>query len=192
MSEKWRTALATLLLVWSADCPAQFVRTKADWDRADLQTRRLAPSEFKQLPTNLIRDLQQRGCTVPQEHFTKEPHNVIRGEFARSGQADWAVLCSINRVSTILVYWGGSENQPAEIGKGEDNGRLQTLGAGVIGYSRLIKPAGAKSISSYYAEFGGMKPPPVDHLGIEDAFVGKASVIHYFYEGKWLALQGAD
>ena len=57
------------------------------------------------MPANLVQDLQRRGCTIPQEHFTKEPHNVIRGEFAKPGQTDWAVLCSINRVSSILVYW---------------------------------------------------------------------------------------
>lgn len=192
MSEKWRIAVAALLLVWSADCPAQFVGTEADWDRADLQTRRLAPSEFKQLPANLIRDLQQRGCTVPQEHFTKEPHNVIRGEFARPGQTDWAVLCSVGRVSHILIYWNGSETNPAQLPKGEDRAWLQTVGDNAIGYSRQIAVIDGRGILKYYGYHGGPKPPPVDHLGIEDAFVGKASKILYFYDGTWLALQGAD
>jgi hypothetical protein len=32
----------------------------------------------------------------------------------------------------------------------------------------------------------------MDHLGIDDAFVGKASVVEYFFQGKWLQLSGAD
>jgi len=38
----------------------------------------------------------------------------------------------------------------------------------------------------------GTEPPPVDRLGIDDAFPGKASVTCYWYEGKWLRLTGAD
>lgn len=30
------------------------------------------------------------------------------------------------------------------------------------------------------------------HIWIDDAFVKKASVIHYYYNGKWLRLAGAD
>jgi hypothetical protein len=32
----------------------------------------------------------------------------------------------------------------------------------------------------------------MDHQGIDDAFVGKASVALYFYRGMWLQLSGAD
>jgi len=36
------------------------------------------------------------------------------------------------------------------------------------------------------------KPPPIDHQGISDAMVGKASEVLYFYRGKWLRLSGDD
>src|SRR5947208_17097962 len=56
---------------------------------------------------------------IPQEAFspanTKKANNVIKGEFARPGQTDWAVLCSVKGVSTILVFWNGSENNPAAL-----------------------------------------------------------------------------
>ena len=68
----------------------------------------------------MVHELQRRGCTIPQTAFTKKPHNVIRGEFAKPGQTDWALLCSIKGVSTILVFWNGSEKNPAEIAKMED------------------------------------------------------------------------
>jgi hypothetical protein len=63
-------------------------------------------------------------------------------------------------------------------------------------YGRMITSAGRKSILYYYKEFaepqGEPKPPPIDHEGIEDHYLGKASTIHYYYRGKWLQLQGAD
>jgi hypothetical protein len=117
---------------------------------------------------------------------------VIRGEFAKPGQTDWAVLCSINRVSSILVYWNGSETNPAELGKGEDRGLLQTVSEQRVGYSRQITAVGSQWILRYHSYHGGPTPPPIDHLGIEDSFVGKASVILYYFAGQWLRLQGAD
>jgi hypothetical protein len=170
----------------------QFDPSKADWGRADREIRRLSPSAFPQLPANLVQDLGRRGCTIPQEHFKKQPHNVIRGEFAKPGQTDWAVLCSIKRVSSILVYWNASERNPAELNKGDDQGRVQYFGNGVIGYSRVIEPVGAKGISVHNADFPGPKQPPVDHLGIEDIDVEKASEILYYSGGEWIRLQGAD
>ena len=38
----------------------------------------------------------------------------------------------------------------------------------------------------------GPEPPPIDHQGINYAFIEKASVVLYWYEGQWLCLQGAD
>ena len=78
---------------------AQFDASKADWGRADRDIRRLPPSAFPQLPANLVQDLQRRGCTIPQAHHKKQPHNVIKGEFAKPGQTDWAVLCSEQRAA---------------------------------------------------------------------------------------------
>ncbi|MEO8658007.1 MAG: hypothetical protein ABI693_06030 [Bryobacteraceae bacterium] len=42
-----------------------------------------------------------------------------------------------------------------------------------------------------YRAYGGPKPPPIDHQGIESGG-DKASVVLYHYRGKWLTLQGAD
>jgi hypothetical protein len=61
-----------------------------------------------------------------------------------------------------------------------------------IGYSRAISPVGREFIMRHHQGYGGVKPPPIDHQGIDDAFVGKASVVLYFYRGKWLELTGAD
>jgi len=119
-------------------------------------------------------------------------HNVIKGEFAKPGQTDWAVLCSINHASSILVFWNGSEIDPAQIANGKDDDSLQSWTDNKMVYSRAIDPVDKSYIMRHYKAYGGEKPPPIDHLGIDNEFVGKASVVLYFYQGKWLHLTGAD
>ncbi|MGP0072562.1 MAG: hypothetical protein ACLPWF_11600 [Bryobacteraceae bacterium] len=166
------------------------------WDAADRDVRRLPPVAFKQLPNNLVADLQRRGCTIPQVptevSMSKGRANVIRGEFQKPGQTDWAVLCSVGRVASILIYWNGSEIKPAEIAKMNDIDGLQGWTGGKAVYSRLIEPVGKRYIMEHYQAYGGPKPPPINHQGINDVFVGKASVVMYWYGGKWLQLSGAD
>ncbi len=94
--------------------------------------------------------------------------------------------------SSILVFWNGSEGNPAEIEKTKDFDRLQGWGGDKIVYSWAISPVRKDFIIDRYKAFGGEKPPPIDHQGINDATVGKASVVLYFYKGKWLRLSGDD
>ena len=163
------------------------------WQIADEATLRLKPSAFSQLPKKIISYLQARGCTVPQIFGENKSHNVIRGEFAKSGQLDWAVLCSRNRVSAILVFWSGSTKSVGEIARADDKGFLQTISeGGKIGFSRAIGVVDKDYILEHYREYNGTKPPPIKHQGINDAYVEKASTVHYFYRKRWLELQGAD
>ena len=160
---------------------------------ANEQAIRLKPSEFKELPEEIIHELEKRKCTIPQTWHSKTPHNVISGEFSKKGQKDWAVLCSINRISSILIFWNGSTKNVAEIGKSEDLGYFQGVDSNnEMGFSRAIGTVDKKYIIDHYNSYGGVKPPQIDHEGINDAFVEKASRVLYFYRGKWLELQGAD
>ena len=154
---------------------------------------RLSPTAFPELPANLVQELQRRQCTIPQEAYSKtKPNNVIKGEFAASGQTDWAVLCSVKGVSTILVFGNGSEKNPAAIAPMEDRNYLQTKRTGACsGYSRRITPVGKGFIMRHHDPYSG-PTPPVDHQGIDDAFVEHGSVTWYFHHGKWLKLNGAD
>jgi len=162
------------------------------WDTAAANIRRLPPSAFGDLPEAIRRDLERRKCTVPQIWDDSVPHNVVRGHFARPGQTDWAVLCSRNGVSAILVFWHESADTVAELDSMSDGTFLQGVGGGQIGYSRQIGVADSAFINRHYGWYGGPEPPPLDHEGIDDAFVEKASVVHYWYEGRWLRLTGAD
>ena len=163
------------------------------WAEADAAILRLPPAAFSQIPKNIAQYLEGRGCTVPQTYLSREPHNVISGEFARRGQTDWAVLCSKNGESSILVFWYGSTKSVSEVAKAPDRNYLQTVSEGEkAGFSRAIEPVGRKYILRQYKEYGGRKPPRISHQGINDVYVEKASVVRYYHGGKWLELQGAD
>ena len=163
-----------------------------EWEAADRLVTRLAPRAFPNLPANLLQELERRGCRVPQSYAGAGRHNVIRGEFAKRGQTDWAVLCSVERVSSILVFWNGSQSNPAELARSPDRNWLQTIGGGKIGFSRIIRAVNRKFILDHNSASGGPAPPPVDHEGIEDAFAEKGSSVHYFHQQQWIELAGTD
>ena len=178
---------------------------KRRFDDADRRIVRLSPTAFPELPRAVASELDHRGCTVPQTPHTKRRQNVISGEFARPGQTDWAVLCSVNRtswlgtlfstphyVSSILVFWNGSAKDPAEIAPKEDRTFLQGITATEIGFSRIIGAAGKDFIMRHYRAYGGPTPPEIRHQGIDDGFAEKGSETWYFHNGKWLKLTGAD
>jgi hypothetical protein len=153
---------------------------------------RLPSSKFPQLPSSVRQELNRRGCTIPQVWGAPRPGNVIQGSFIQAGDVDWAVLCSINRTTSILIFRRSSTNAVVEFAREADVDKLQGMGSDHIGYSRAIFPVGREFIMQHYHAYGGVKPPPIDHVGIDDGFVGKASVVRYFYRGKWLELTGAD
>lgn len=172
------------------------VRSKELQEKAKLANKkavRLSPGEFSELPDKIVKSLEKRSCTIPQTWHDKVPHNVISGEFFKKGQTDWAVLCSINQVSSILIFWNGSTEKVAEIAKSDDSGYFQVVADNdEMGFSRGIYKVDKKYIIDHYNFYGGTKPPPIDHEGINDAYVEKASTVLYLYRGKWLELQGAD
>ncbi len=181
-----------LLLAAIVAVPGQEDPSALDWDKAEKEIQRLPPSAFPDLPEAILSELNRRRCTVPQAYGDSDPHNVIEGCFVDKGQIDWAVLCSQGGESSVLVFWGGSTELVSQLANGPDKTWLQTIGEGKIGYSRLIRPVDRASIIGYQQAFGGPKPPPIDHQGIEDCFLEKASVIFYYYRGRWLRLTGAD
>jgi hypothetical protein len=163
------------------------------WEKADLYTTRLSPDKFTDLPATIVEHLVRKNCTIPQSFIKKDPHNVVNGEFLREGQFDWAVLCSVNRNSSILVFVGGSVEKVLTLAKGSDANYLQTIdGNGTLGFSRVIGSVEKSYIEARYRSYGSPKLPTITHSGLADAFVEKSSTVHYYHQGKWLALQGAD
>jgi hypothetical protein len=184
--------VVSLVLALRLGCAQSTKDLKRQFDEAERRIVRLAPAAFPEMPARVVREARRRGCTVPQTPYTRKPHNVIQGEFAKPGQTDWAVLCSVKGTSTILVFWDGSERNPAAIAPMVDRNFLQTINSNEPGFSRGISPVGREFIVRHYGAYGGPKPPSIDHQGINDAFVEKASVVWCFYGGHWLKLTGAD
>jgi hypothetical protein len=176
--------LVSAIIVWSAFIGSQ------DWQHADLAARRLAPAAFRELPSAIRRDLERRGCTIPQSFAATSAENVVRGRFLSAAGTDWVVLCSVGRVSSILVFRDGSTEAVAELAKRADSESLQIVDEhGTIGYSRVVRAADASSIRRHNA---GAALPRLDHDGIDDAFIEKASSIWYWSGGRWLQLRGAN
>lgn len=154
--------------------------------------RHLSPAAFVQLPMTIVRALEERACTIPQSFADPEPHNVVQGELRQQGQTDVAVLCSRDGDSSILVFWNSSASSVTELATRSDAVCLQGIGGGDVGYSRQITLVGREFILDHHRAYGGPEPPSIDHQGINDAFVEKASIVHYYHEGMWLELTGAD
>jgi hypothetical protein len=164
-----------------------------DWDAADRKTTRLAPATFGNLPAPVRTELELRGCTIPQPFAGNGSDNVIKGRFTSAKQTDWAVLCSRQGTSSILVFRGGAASTVAEIAAQADVNSLRTIdGSGTIGYSRAITVATSRLIQDHHKAYGGPKPPPLDHEGIHDIFIEKGSIVWYWYRNRWLMLQGSD
>ncbi len=165
---------------------------RAKFDTAEKEIRRLPLEAFPELPHSVRVVLSTRGCLVSQPTLDGPPRNVIRGEFLDKGRIGWAVLCSTGGSSSILVFRDDSDTRPEELARSEDKVYLQGVGEGKIAFSREIQAVDRKFIMAHYRAYGGPEPPPVNHQGIDDAFLGKASVTHYWHNGKWLQLQGSD
>jgi hypothetical protein len=187
-------ALIVLLAVLQA---GQKPPAPDEWAAAERAIVRLPPSAFKTLPPEVRADLERRQCTIPQpdqELDEPPPYNVITGRFTSARSSDIAVLCSKDGASAILVYRGRSTADVAELASSKDSGWLQTGGPKKrIEFSRAIGVATPARIRQSHRNWGGPTPPsPLDHDGIDDVFVNKASIIRYWFGGRWLELSGSD
>lgn len=188
--QRWRT--------WCGLCAAGSLsilsaqRPPSDFVRADAAIVRLEPALFSELPSAIRTDLEKRGCTVPQPAVDGK-RNVVRGRFLTGRRIDWAVLCSRDRHSAILVFDGTSADWIAELGSEPDMNYLQVVDrAGAIGYSRVVAVAAPNAVRQRVRSDGPIAPDRIDHDGIEDAFVGKSSLIWYWSGQRWLRLAAAD
>jgi hypothetical protein len=151
---------------------------------------RLAPGAFPGLPAAVRDELVRRGCVVPQPSGAASAENVISGTFRDGSKGDWAVLCSREGSSSVLVFWNGAAQGVDEISKQADTDYLQAPRSGPFyTYERRISTASPERIRKPKQN---RKLAPFEHDGIDDAFVGNGSVIHYFRQGQWEELQGGE
>jgi len=168
-----------LLLLWasiqSIICMTSAVAAQEAGPGADR-----TPAEIRKLPSDLKSELDRRGCTIPSALPLSS--NAVRGQFAKRGEFDWAVLCRSQHITTLLVFRNGSNHVVIELSVMPNNDGVSDW---------YIRPVGKDFIQRHYVAYGGPKPPPINHDGIESGDE-HASIVFYCYKGKWLHLQGAD
>lgn len=160
------------------------------WARADDETVRLSPDAFPEVPPAVRGELKRRGCTVPQTYGIDGLHNVISGRFTSAAATDWAALCSRDGATSLLVFPGASAEAAMELSSSPDAEWLQTIGANAIGFSRAISVASADDVRREHRRSGGAPLPPLDHEGIDQAFIENMSDVLYWHDGRWLELHG--
>ena len=139
--------------------------------------RYLSPAAFPELPSPVVRELESRKCLVPQYRKTwkaTDRINVVRGEFAKAGQKDWAVVCSTPASMSLLVFWNSSSTGLAEVSLDAEDGYLLS---GSIPKETLLER---------YKD----KLPAVDHDAVGITGGDDRTIIRYFHEGKWIQLGG--
>jgi hypothetical protein len=164
-------------------------QSAAEWEAAAERIVRLAPVSFHEIPLAVRRELESRGCRIPQLGPAFESHrsNVVRGHFGRPGQSDWAVLCFRGDSSQVFIFWGGQADRAEAWEPEPDAASLQSMGPEGIQYSRYLAVADSAVIAPYAREYGGARPlppGPITHDDLEVGFAGKGSEIRYWYEGR--------
>jgi len=165
--------LATTAFFVNCGAHAQHNLDDAVKDWPDL--RILEPAQVPALAPQVRTDLAKRGCKVP--IFTKwdGPHNAIRGEFARPGEQDVAVLCLKADDMSIMVYWGGAPERAEELRKfPADAYRMIHTVTPFVLKKRAIRDEAVDRL------------PAFDHDAIEDGPVGGLSETMYNHEGRWI------
>jgi hypothetical protein len=160
--------------------------TREDWSHADEAIIRLKPDVFPNLPAHVRAALVQRGCSIPQpDDGGAERKNVLTGHFISTVNPDWAVLCSHQKRSSILIFPSGSSAPVNSIADKPDSDYLQVVnGSRKIGYSRVLSVATLKQVRKHFAH--------ANRNGILDSFTGKGSLLWYLNGGKWMKVPAGD
>ena len=156
--------------------------------------RRLRPVAFTSLPLAVRRDLERRSCLVPQPYDARILKNVIHGSFTAARVSEWAVLCSVNDTSRILIYRIDRGVRLLDsLGRAWDGASVQGIGGKRWGYSRLIRTMAVRKTSRWRHDVDGHPiPQPVDHDAIEDIFEDKGAEAFYYAAGRWYRQVTAD
>ncbi len=145
--------------------------------------RRLPVSSFPALPDQIAAELAARNCMIPQTWQAHRPENVVEGSFERSGSQDWAILCSANGQTSLLVFFAsGSANQPVALAHNAELSRLQPHNAsGELGFNWGIDAATPKQL---HDALDGRQQP--NHDSIADSVIDRTTLYHLYSNGKWV------
>jgi len=150
--------------------------------------RHLPASSFPDLPAAVRAELDSRGCIIPQTYEAHRPENVIHASLERPGTSDWAVLCSLNGTTSLLVFFGSAPTQPFVLASAPETEQLQlNTATGVMGFNWAIDPASPQRI--HEAQTGLVpRPPIIDHDALADSTVDRRTIYHFYAKGGWTHL----
>jgi len=154
--------------------------------------RHLPISSFPDLPPVIQRQLDHRGCLIPQTYEAHGPENVVHASLERPGSSDWAILCSAQGTVSLLVFFGDGSSQPFTLASAPETERLQTHDpSGLLGFNWGIDPATPEQVHD--AQLPMRHPPPrLDHDALADTLVDRHTVYHFYLKSAWLVLEMQD
>jgi hypothetical protein len=161
----------------------------------------LPVSSFPELPEGIVNLLNRRGCLIPQTYAAHHPENVVHASLERSGSSDWAVLCSVEGMVSLLVFFdsgtaegsvkvaGQSDKQPVVLSSAPEAQRLQAHDpSGVLGFNWGIDPASPQRV--HEAQIGMEHlPARVDHDALADSVVEHRTIYHFYAKSAWIVLE---
>lgn len=151
---------------------------------------RLLPlASFPDLPPQVIAQMSQRRCMIPQTYEAQQPENVIDGDFRAPGSHDWAALCSAAGVTTLYVFFQGQYESPIKLRTQSDIAWLGAEpGSSVYSSAWGIALRSAAELRSS-PQFHSIVDP--NHDAIEDARLEHFTALHYYQQGKWLLIESS-
>ena len=151
---------------------------------------RLRPiTSFPNVPLPVVAQLDQRGCMIPQSFEAQRPENVIHGSFEGPGTSDWAVLCSVHGMVSLLVFFGSNPEHPYTLASEPETERLQTYDLSQsLGFNWGIDRASPGDVSESQTRIFP-PPPPLTHDAIADSVVEHSTIYHYYSHGAWTLVQ---
>ncbi len=100
-------------------CFAQFPGDmQLKFDEAERRIARLSPAAFRRLPTGVVRELQRRSSTIPQEAFTAKANNVIRGRVRQTGPNGIGPSCARSKASPRSSFSGTARRRTPPLSRG--------------------------------------------------------------------------
>jgi hypothetical protein len=160
--------------------------------------RRLSPESFAAVPKEVRSELLSRRCEIPQAGSDRS--NAISGAFTKRGAVEWAVLCSVHDTSQILIINAADGSVVDSLNKSGDAKWIQGNGGDTWLYSRMISLVPVSRLSAVPPDttaadilyYGAWLPKPIDHDGIDEAFLDKASTTFYSSRGRWFSVVSSD
>ncbi|MCM2315551.1 MAG: hypothetical protein NDJ92_10415 [Thermoanaerobaculia bacterium] len=151
----------------------------------------LTESAFSTLPGPVRDTLRKRECKIPQPWPRIAPENVISGHFITLRRLDYAVLCSRNGVSGVLVINGTNGQVIASLMPVADLFYMQGQGGESMEFSRRIEQLTPPD-SGFCLGLDFECPCDGSVLdAILDSFEGKASETHCYRQG-WHTVTSGD